>query len=237
MTLAYKDVARNEAGTSVVQRFEQLQTEQAARTAAGEPEASGLMVLADFCRDHEMRAREQALLTRVIELQPDHAQARARLGYVASDAGWLTHDQHMQAQGLVKDGSEYITKDEQRRRERQRERAQRRQAKDKQAQAELKIESEKLQLERQRLQIEREQAAAAQQAAERRAAQPAVPYVVLGGRHGHHHHDHVAPRPCRSESCRRKRARRAEPFPIPGVRDPRDTSWPIAGVKDPRGDR
>jgi hypothetical protein len=59
----------------------------AARYAQLKPgDVRGLLELADFCRDHGMPARERELLERVIEHAPDHAQGRARLGYVRTSA-------------------------------------------------------------------------------------------------------------------------------------------------------
>src|SRR5262249_2894632 len=62
-------------------------------------DVSGRMALADYCRDHDMHSRERALLQEVIQREPDHARARARLGFVKTDAGWVTEEQHMRAQG------------------------------------------------------------------------------------------------------------------------------------------
>jgi hypothetical protein len=104
LTLSADSVERIEAAESDVQRFE-------ARYEKLKPgDIQGLMELADFCRDHEMRAREQQMLEKVIELAPDHKDARARLGYVHTDNGWLTHDDYMRSQGFVLHDGQWITR-------------------------------------------------------------------------------------------------------------------------------
>jgi hypothetical protein len=218
VTLAAGDVAKIESGSSPVQRFEQLETEQRGRGVAG------LMVLADYCRDHGMRARERTLLQSVLEQQPDHADARARLGFVKSDAGWITREEQLRAQGFVQDGGEFITREQLA--EREQRRAEADAAKHEREKAKLEVEQQKVALERERLELARaeERAAEAEKAAAVQPTQPA--YLVYGAPYANWHD-------CHQRSCRNKPPRRNKPFPIPGVRDPRDTSWPIAGVKDP----
>jgi hypothetical protein len=218
VTLAASDVAKIESGSSPVQRFEQLEAEQRGRGV------EGLMVLADYCRDHGMHARERTLLKSVLEQQPDHGAARARLGFVKSDAGWITREEHLRAQGFVQDGGEFITREQLAEREQQRATAEA--AKHEREQAKLAVEQQKVALERERLELARaqERAAEAERAATAQATQAA--YLVYGAPYGNWHD-------CHKRACRSKPPRRTKPFAINGVRDPRDPSWPIAGVKDP----
>jgi hypothetical protein len=222
LTLAASDVAKIESSSSPVQRFEQLEAEQRGRGVAG------LMVLADYCRDHGMRARERTLLERVLEQQPDHADARARLGFVKSDTGWIAREEHLRAQGLVQDGGEFITREQLAEREQQRAAADA--AKHEREKAKLEVEQQKVALERERLELARaeERAAEAEKAAAAQSLSAA--YLVYGAPYGNWHD-------CHKRACRSKPARRTKPFPIAGVRDPRDPSWPIAGVKDPARSR
>jgi hypothetical protein len=204
---------------SAVQRYEELEAKHRVRGV------EGLMFLADYCRDRGMRARERTLLDSVLEKQTDHAEARARLGFVKTEAGWVSREEHMRAQGLVLDGNEFITREQQLAREQQRAEAQA--AQHEREKAKLEVEQQKIALEREQLELKREE-----QRAEAEAAKPVTPsihagYLVYGAPYGNWHDCHK--RHCRSEHPRRKK-----PFPIAGVRDPRDLSWPIAGVKDPR---
>jgi hypothetical protein len=103
ITLSAGAVQRVEQAESEVQRLE-------ARTRELAPnDVQGLFVLADYCRDRGMKAREEDFLRRIIALVPDHPEARARLGYVRTDAGWVTRDEQMRAQGFVKHEGRWLT--------------------------------------------------------------------------------------------------------------------------------
>ncbi|HMI93862.1 MAG TPA: hypothetical protein VK509_20955 [Polyangiales bacterium] len=223
ITLSRDSVTKIEAGESNVQRV-------AARYAQLKPgDVRGLLELADFCRDHGMPARERELLQQVIEHAPDHAQARARLGYVRSGAGWITHDEHMRAQGFVLHQGQWLERKQVL--ELERLHAQAETAAHDRDQARLELERQKLALEQARAEVEasKERAAEAERAAETNnelaLVQPYPRYVVWGhratrepicpsgfvatGRHGH---------------CKRipAPARRHTPFPIVGAKDPFD---------------
>jgi hypothetical protein len=97
-----------EASDSGVQEFE------AKRARIAQGDVPGLLALANYCRDHDMPAHEQEALRRVLEAAPDHAEARARLGYVKTQAGWMTQDEQMQARGLVKYEGQWMTREQMR---------------------------------------------------------------------------------------------------------------------------
>jgi hypothetical protein len=59
ITLEASDVVKIDRSISAVQRYEELEAEHRGRGAAG------LMFLADYCRDHGMRARERTSRRRV----------------------------------------------------------------------------------------------------------------------------------------------------------------------------
>lgn len=207
ITLAADEVARIDEGPSVLARLAALEATERRR---GVP---GWMALADFCRDEGLRTRELAFLERVIEREPDHAEARARLGYVKEGAAWIKAEERARARKLIEEEAQLADHARQK--------------------AELELETQKIRLERERLQLERERAqqAEASSAAPEPPAQP--PLAVYGGywHHGHasRHHEH-----CDHADCRRSHtSRRTSAFPIAGVRDPRDPSWRIPGVRDP----
>lgn len=50
----------------------------------------GRLALADWCAKHRLADQERAHLTQVLELEPDHAAARARLGFVPVNDGWMS---------------------------------------------------------------------------------------------------------------------------------------------------
>lgn len=58
--------------------------------------------LAEWCREQFLSAQEKAHLRRVLELDPDNAKIRNRLGYRKFQGEWLTEQQVNERQGLVK---------------------------------------------------------------------------------------------------------------------------------------
>lgn len=103
VTLPADSVQRIEKASSVVSRFED-------RYAALRPgDARARLELADYCRDHEMRGRERQLLGEVIEIEPNNAVARARLGYVKTEAGWVTQGEANRAKGLVERDGRWVS--------------------------------------------------------------------------------------------------------------------------------
>jgi hypothetical protein len=201
ITLDADAVKRIDEGPSVLDRLQALEAVEKQRGV------TGWLVLADFCRDEGLRARELAWLEKVIEREPQHAEARARLGYVKDGERWIKAEEQARARKLVEDQAQLAEHARQK--------------------AALELEAQRVALERERLKLEHER-----QQQEASAKPPAAaPYAVYGSywHHGHGHHEH-----CQHADCRRARpAYRGSTFPIAGVRDPRDPSWRIPGVKDP----
>jgi hypothetical protein len=55
--------------------------------------------LAQWCRDHRLTAQRETHLRRVIELDPEHVEARLVLGYRRVDGQWATRDEIMIERG------------------------------------------------------------------------------------------------------------------------------------------
>jgi hypothetical protein len=167
-----RSVTRIERATSSVETF------LARRAALAGGDVAGRLALADYCRAHEMFTRERELLREVIAIQPDHAQARARLGYVRVDHGWLTRDEQLAAQGLIKHGGVWLSPEQASRlREAELER-QKAEIERQKAEAELQAKRAELHAERERAErLARERAAV-------EAAMPAYgfPYYAYPGR-------------------------------------------------------
>lgn len=184
----------------VVRTSSALAEAQRRQAALSPNDVAGMLRLADFCRDHELRGHERALLERIVARDPDHAEARRRLGYVRTSEGWITTAELARRT------------DEARRARRQSELSLANQ------QAALKLAEAKL--ERERAELARTRTAAT------RASEPVVvpyPYPLY------------APY---TFAPMRGRAALSPPsgppaFPIPGVRDPRDTSFSLPGVREP----
>lgn len=64
--------------------------------------------LALWCLEKGHMAEYRAQLARVIELDPDHEDARKRLGYRKWNDQWLTRDEFWEAQGYVKYRGRYV---------------------------------------------------------------------------------------------------------------------------------
>jgi hypothetical protein len=99
-------VSRIERSEPAASRFE-------SRYAALQPgDVQGRLELADYCRNHDMKARERKLLFEVLGIDKDNERARARLGYVKTDTGWVTEDEAMHAKGFVRDGGRWVSRGE-----------------------------------------------------------------------------------------------------------------------------
>jgi hypothetical protein len=70
------------------------------------------VALADWCREQRLTEFEKRHLRAVIAIDPDHAEARARLGYVRHDGAWLTEDEYHRARGFVKVRGAWVSQDE-----------------------------------------------------------------------------------------------------------------------------
>ncbi|MBI1901907.1 MAG: HEAT repeat domain-containing protein [Planctomycetia bacterium] len=62
----------------------------------------GQLALADWCHENQMRTERNDHLRRVIEIDPNHLQARTLLGYQKRGGEWTTRDELMEQRGYVK---------------------------------------------------------------------------------------------------------------------------------------
>lgn len=62
---------------------------------------AGQLELADWCAAQRLVDQEQAHLNRVLQLDPDHADARARLGFQQIDGQWVSAQEIAQAQAAA----------------------------------------------------------------------------------------------------------------------------------------
>jgi hypothetical protein len=82
-----KSVVRIEKGETAADRIA-AQRATLPKTALAER-----IALANRCRDESLVQCERELLREVLVLDPEHAEARARLGYVHGEHGWLTREE------------------------------------------------------------------------------------------------------------------------------------------------
>lgn len=59
----------------------------------------GQWELAEWCREKRLSAQRKKHLQRIIQLEPDHEQARRALGYSQIDGQWMTQEEAMTKQG------------------------------------------------------------------------------------------------------------------------------------------
>jgi hypothetical protein len=72
----------------------------------------GQWKLADWCQEHKLTAQRRTHLERIVELEPDHARARALLGYSKIEGKWMTQKEYQESRGLVRYDSKWITPQE-----------------------------------------------------------------------------------------------------------------------------
>jgi hypothetical protein len=63
--------------------------------------AAGQWALAEWCKEHKLYDERKQHLARVVELEPDHVNARAALGYSKIGGRWTTQAQHQAGLGKV----------------------------------------------------------------------------------------------------------------------------------------
>ena len=167
-------------------------------------DVEGLLSLANFCREHELRAKEHELLQRVLRIAPDHEIARRRLGYVRAKDGWITGPERIRREdeaALTRKRAELEKKN-----------------------VEVELEKKSAELTLREARLERERAAhieeRTKERAERRDDRPVYPSY------------YVAPYPYQPPQLSPPSGPPA--FPIPGVRSPHDTSFNMPGVREPR---
>ena len=68
--------------------------------------------LAQWCREHKLSAEREVHLRRVIELDPDHVEARRALGYSKIDGQWTTQEEAMTKRGYVRYKGQWKTPQE-----------------------------------------------------------------------------------------------------------------------------
>lgn len=85
-----------------VRRESPAQLEYEQRRSAAKDAVPDLWDLAEFCRDHLLFSNREQHLKRIIELQPEHEQARRALGFTRINGEWKTQDQVMSGRGYVR---------------------------------------------------------------------------------------------------------------------------------------
>lgn len=102
VTVARSQITKIEPITDAVAEYQKM-----ARTSPDTVEAH--WKLAEWCREHKLRDERRQHLDRIIELNPNHADARAALGFHQKDGQWMNRDDVMASRGLVLFDGKYVT--------------------------------------------------------------------------------------------------------------------------------
>ena len=113
-------VVQTNAGRVTVDRFavERIvehtpALEEYVQRASGVPDTvEAHWKLAQWCRDRELRDEAAAHFERILELEPEHTEARIALGYRGVGGRWLTREELMTERGLVMYRGKYRTRQE-----------------------------------------------------------------------------------------------------------------------------
>jgi hypothetical protein len=215
ITLSADSVERIDRKQSAVQRYDTL----ASKLEPGD--IKGRLSLAEFCREHAMTSREKELLQQVLEIDSNQAEARARLGYVKTPSGWISHDENMRSQGFVQRDGQWVTRERALELDRLQAEADAA-ARDRDA-AQAALDNQRAESAARKLEMEME---------DERALQPtAAPYGYGYGGYGYGYgYGVIAPTTRHIGGG----SNVGHPFPINGVRDPRSTGWKLNGVRNPR---
>lgn len=92
-----------DAVTKVVRRSAALEEYLRLRPQYADSVA-GQWDLAEWCRQHKLATPRETHLRRILELEPDHADARRALGYSQVDGQWKTQEEIMTERGYVRSG-------------------------------------------------------------------------------------------------------------------------------------
>jgi len=92
--LRREDLKTQERSSDVLDEYQER-----ARSAPSTVEAQ--WELAEWCRTHSLKEQRANHLRRIIELDPDHQQARRALGYVHLKGEWITREQVNKRDGYV----------------------------------------------------------------------------------------------------------------------------------------
>jgi hypothetical protein len=101
VTIARSQIAKIEIVTDVDAEYQKL-----ARTSPDTVDAH--WKLSEWCREHKLRDERRQHLERIIELNPNHADARAALGFHQKNGQWMNRDDVMAARGLVLFEGKYV---------------------------------------------------------------------------------------------------------------------------------
>ncbi len=79
----------------------------------------GHLKLAEWCQKNRLKQERKNHLQQILQIDPDHAEARKQLGYDFVDGKWMTKEERMISRGYVRDAGRWVLPQEKQLREKQ----------------------------------------------------------------------------------------------------------------------
>jgi hypothetical protein len=98
---------------SQIARVDTISTDEAEyqnRARTSPDTVAAHLALAEWCSDHKLRNEARRHLERILELDPNHEQARGLLGFRKKDGQWMTRDDVMDERGMVMYEGRWVTR-------------------------------------------------------------------------------------------------------------------------------
>lgn len=111
-TLSGGTVAVPRADVEFVTRRPRIIEEYEVKAKATADTVEAQWALAEWCRENRLDEQRRTHLERVVEVEPDHADARAALDQTNYEGEWLTREEIMEKRGLVPHKGRWITPQE-----------------------------------------------------------------------------------------------------------------------------
>ncbi len=103
LSIARSQIARVDTKSNVEAEYEK-------RARSSPDTVAGHWELAQWCSDHKLRNEARRHLERIVELDPNHEEARGLLGFRKKDGQWMTRDDMMDGRGMVMYEGRYVTR-------------------------------------------------------------------------------------------------------------------------------
>lgn len=111
-TLLGGTVAIEQSAVDNVERRTPLVEEYETRARDAAHDVESHWALADWCKANSLMEQRAEQLLLLLDIEPDHAEARKILGHVRHNGRWMTRDEWMTARGYVRHHGKYVTRQE-----------------------------------------------------------------------------------------------------------------------------
>jgi len=112
VTLSGSRISVEQDEIDEVERRSPLQEEYVTRFRQTPQTVEGKWELAEWCRQQGLKAEREEQLEEILDLDPDHPDARRILGYVNHLGRWLTREDEMAERGYFRYNGKWVTRQE-----------------------------------------------------------------------------------------------------------------------------